>query len=636
MIKYICPDSISSLPIGDCTFNGAIADLMDKLFYNRINSDFARKKVYQETIDAYRNRVDDAKKVIGIWQGEYWGKWVMGAVRTARYSHNAELKSFVRSAVYELLTCQLPDGCISTYRNPDFFTSAPPEEVEKVLGRRLNWNWNIWCRKYTLWGLLEAWELLQEEPILIAAERLADQLITSLERTQSDIHDTGTFCGMPSCSILKPMLLLYRYTGNDRFLKFADFIVSGWKRGDGKLPDLISNALAGKPVHLWTDDPNLHWAKAYEMLSCFDGLLEYYRVTGDKTALDASESLYHLLNQYELNLLGSVGFNDQFVNASRIMESITEPCDVIHWMRLCGELFKITGKAEYLDTFEFACCNAFFASTFRDGKWGLRGARSSGHHLRAPGQAEMLYNHCCVNNLPRGFINAAECAVMCGNGAVYINFYFPGECNTTLKNGDPLSLSISDGYLQNGEVAITASAASSLTLRLRIPAWSRESSVALNGEIFTAGPGFMDLMIPAGRSVIQLKFDHRAVLRDVSGVDPETLHPWYALRYRSDEQGVSSESKMSGTPGTVVQAGPLMLARSQLIGNTVQEIFNTPSLHGKKGQCTLHPVKIPGVFAGFNAEFTAQDGTKFTAKLCDYASAGNVDTDEGDLFSMFF
>jgi hypothetical protein len=225
---------------------------------------------------------------------------------------------------------------------------------------------------------------------------------------------------------------------------------------------------------------------------------------------------------------------------------------------------------------------------------------------------------------------------MYGGDYIYVNLYFPGECNTVPENGDPLYLSISDGYLQHGEVTITVMTGTARTLRLRIPAWSRESSVTFNGKTFTAEAGFMDLPVPVGSSVIQLKFDNCAVVRDVSGVDPSTLHPWYALRYRSDEQGVTSESQMDGTPRCVVQTGPLMLARSQLIGNTVPEMFNSPSLHGKNSRCTLHPVKMPGVFAGFNAEFTTPDGTVFTTTVCDYASAGNVETDEGKLFSMFF
>ncbi len=637
MERYIFSDLISALPTGSCTFDGPIARTMENFFYNRINSPDARKKVYQETIDAYRNRIDDDLKVIGIWQGEYWGKWVISAVRAAKYSSNAELISFIRSAVYELLTLQQPDGSISTYKDVTLFHCAPPEEVRKVLGYDCDWNWNIWCRKYTLWGLLEAWELLQEPAILAAAERLTDHLIFSLEDSGTDIHDTGTFCGMPSCSILKPLLMLYRYTGERRFLDFADFIVDGWERPDGKLPNLIANPLSGKPVHLWSDEPGYFWAKTYEMLSCYDGLLEYYRVTGKKAALVASEAVYKLLKKYELNQAGSVGFNDQFVHAAQIMECITEPCDAIHWMRFCGELFKLTGKPEYLDSFELAYCNAFLASAFRDGTWGLRGARSSGHHFEAPGQAKMLYNHCCVNNMPRGFINAVECAAMKKNEQLYLNFWFPMDCRAVLDNGNMVKLKVTDGYLQYGKVAVTVSSEKSVVLQLRIPAWSKLTRIIFNGVEYLPSAGtFFALDLAAGESRFAVEFDRTVQMRDVAGADVAELAPWFNWRYLSDEQGAKSELKITVEPRAVIQVGPILLARSKLIGNTVEEMFNTPSVYGKNFKCELCPAAIDGTFAGFDAVFTAPDEEKFSTKLCDYASAGNVKVDENLFFSMFF
>ena len=37
------------------------------------------------------------------------------------------------------------------------------------------------------------------------------------------------------------------------------------------------------------------WSKTYESLSCFDGLLELYRITGDKKYLEATEKFYDIL-----------------------------------------------------------------------------------------------------------------------------------------------------------------------------------------------------------------------------------------------------------------------------------------------------------------------------------------------------
>lgn len=51
---------------------------------------------------------------------------------------------------------------------------------------------------------------------------------------------------------------------------------------------------------------------------------------------------------------------------------MTELCDVIHFMRLGGELYKLTGDSSYLDYFELAFVNPFMAGVTRDGSWGAR------------------------------------------------------------------------------------------------------------------------------------------------------------------------------------------------------------------------------------------------------------------------
>ena len=73
-----------------------------------------------------------------------------------------------------------------------------------------------------------------------------------------------------------------------------------WDRDDGRAPNLIRNALSGKPVGDWY--PGEPWgAKVYEMLSCLDGLLELYRVTGTEKYLEACRAMYALLEKYDFH-----------------------------------------------------------------------------------------------------------------------------------------------------------------------------------------------------------------------------------------------------------------------------------------------------------------------------------------------
>ena len=233
---------------------------------------------------------------------------------------------------------------------------------------------------------------------------MADQLIGELKEKNIDILKTGVLCGLPSCSILKPMLILYRLTEDETYLQFCLDIATRWET---EKPGLILNPLQGKMTGEWygaSEEELLSWTKVYESLSCYDGLLELYRVTGEAKYLEATERFYDMLEKCEKNLLFSIGYNDRYYNASNELNVLSEPCDAIHYIRVCYELFKLTGKVHYLDSIELIYCNAMLAAPCKDGKWGARTVRGAGKHEYAHYQAKMQYSHCCVNNTPRGLL----------------------------------------------------------------------------------------------------------------------------------------------------------------------------------------------------------------------------------------
>lgn len=617
----------SSFPLGQLHLTGSVAEQMNQFARNRIESGNAWNVVYREAEDAFRNKLDDASGVHGIWQGEFWGKWMISACRFCRYSGNGELREFIRSGVTAMLKLQEPSGYLGTYRDPMNVFPADPEKTRQLLGWDCRWNWNIWCRKYTLWGLLEAWELLEDPAILRAAERLAAHLIDSLRERNIRLGQTGTFAGIPSGSILKPMLILHRATGNGKFLAFAKEIAADWKRQDGLRPNLISNARSGKPVHEWYPNPP-EWAKVYEMLSCFDGILELHRATGEAELLEAAARFRLILKQSELNPLFGVGFNDIFNHAAVEINAITEPCDVVHWMRLCGELFLETGDPSCLDDFEMAFCNPFLAAAYRDGKWGSRGVRSHGRHLTVFEQAGMTHNHCCVNNLPRGFMNMAQMAATRAGDEVSINFYTGFNADLPLEGGS-LKIELDGDYLARGEVAVRLDnrCGRPLPVRFRIPGWAVSSRMAAAGRETKGDGSWFRLTLPPGKEQISLFFERRLEIRRHRV--PEGDDAWFRRRWC--EPGM--ETMFRKQPASTLVYGPLLLARSKFIGSTEEEMFGETLPPGF--ECAIKPVEPRNVRCEFDAAFQS-GGRRFHTKVCDYASAGNEYSKDQHAFSIFF
>lgn len=634
MLNYKIDNKFNSIPLENMKLKGKLAADYERFFDGRVLSDYAKTVVYKETEDAFRNQIDDETAVC-YWQGEFWGKWIISASRVARYLGDSELKEFIKNACYNLLSLAREDGYIGTYKNSKNFFAADPQETKNIIGWLCDWNWNIWSRKYTLWGLLEAYSLLGDEKILTGAAAHASQLIDELEETKTHILDTGTFKGLPSGSILKPMLILYRYTGDKKYLDFCLSIAERWETPE--IAGLIYNSLNKTPIDEWYEN-SVKWTKTYESLSCFDGIIELYRVTGEDKYLKAAENFYDLLEIDEKNILYSVGYNDQYYNAAHELNSMTEPCDVIHYIRICYELFALTGRVRYLDSIELAFYNSLLASFNKDGKWGARAVCASGVHTMAVAQANLKYNHCCVNNMPRGLLNAAQSALFNDGNELTVALYHPFSAE--MKIGETTAkVEISGDYFKESKADICIEfIGAPVPVRLRVPEWSGEGKITVGGKEYKAESGFFTLSEKTDKLHITVQFDNEPrILTWEKEVVRHNPSDWEYIRLA----GPSQYERIIGRilidkPKTRIRKGAMLLSRSKLIGNTGEEMFDggfqvTPdtkiNLSENKTDADTH--------LSYMATFD-KNGEIYKTPLCDYASAGNIETEEKELFSIFF
>ena len=613
---------------------GKIGERLDRFCFERARSQEAWNIACREAVDAFKNKLDDESGLIGIWQGEFWGKWILSAIDVYEYTGDAALKEFIRSSIAEVMSYQDDSGYLGTYRNPDFLVHGDPDAIYKTFNWRCDWNWNIWCRKYTLWALVEGARLLNDPAILKSAVRLADQTLDTFERLHIEIWETGTFSGLPSCSIMKPLLQLYQVTGTERYLKLAKKIAAFWNNpDDAAMPNLIRNSLARKPVHEWYDHAcGKIWTKTYEMISCFEGLLELYRLTGEEQLLAATEAYWELLMEHERNVFFGLGYNDNLNHGAAYPDAITEPCDNIHFMRLCQELFKLTGKARYMDAFELNFLNAFLAGLCKDGRWGARAVRSSHCHFYVHEQAKMYHNHCCVDNMPRGIVTAVRTAVMTGDDGIYVNLCIPLSAELEL-NGAKTRLRISGDYLVSGKVLIEVAPEKNTEGKLfvRLPEWSAGRRAVLDGKQVQAGEnGYLEL--PLTEKTYTLQFEMTSFITGtgpVPVVDPKSR--WHGRKWlNSDLQ----PEDMLKNPHFSIMRGPLLLARSILLGTPVREIFAPDSL--EPTAAGFLPIEnAVDTLAAFDAVLKTPNG-EIRTKVCDFASAGNWVPDYHHIFSVYF
>lgn len=631
-VDYKIKNIMEVAPLESCLLEGEIGARFDRFINERVSGKFAIEEILREAEDFFATQYDDIY-TFGYWRSEFWGKLMLSAVRCCKYKNDENLKGELKKSCYKMLSLQRKDGYLSTYRNSD---NIYPYDVAKSAlysGWESDYCWNIWGIKYTLWALIEACEYMNDKHILAGAVKLADWVIAKFEADGKRVKDSGVMDGMPSCSILKPMLILYRITADEKYLQFGKDIVKEWSRDDNERPNLLNNALSGKPVAEWYNLDDGWYPKAYELTSCFDGILELYRITGDEILLNASKSLYETLIKYESNILGSVGYCERYHNATDYADAATEICDVIHWMRLCHELFRLTGEIKYVNSFEKAFLNAFLAGIYSDGKGSAFFVRGAGRHWNATPQCETKYQHCCLNNVGRGFANAAETCITKNDNGYFINMY-----NQSYVRFGDTEIRVGLGYFDGGWVGLSVrNPDPDKKLYLRIPEWSKNTKLRINldDEIPVKCGEYYEVTLNPETTILKIRFDMSVeiIKREWSPIPEGDYH---LIRWIDGVYGVCNKDSMLKGSKIVLRRGPVILARTKRFGAKEEDMFTTESFYNKNitGIVAPHLPNNSNCLVATRV-FIAVDGKPEDFLMCDYASAANFDTDDGKFFSIY-
>ena len=208
-------------------------------------------------------------------------------------------------------------------------------------------------------------------------------------------------------------------------------------------------------------------------------------------------------------------------------------------------------------------------------------------------------------------------------------------------DGKTIAIRIDGDYLQNcfASVEIANGSTCPVPLLVRIPAWSKKTSVRINGQEQPAVAGaYHRIELVPGTTLLEIHFDRTPVLCEFP-YELEEYGPdhWAIKRWTlgpSDAVSYVPAELMARKRMSTLRVGPLLLARSKRIGNAVEEMFGGKTVCGKDYQCTVTPAPMPNVRCGFHVEFVSADD-RFSTPMCDYASAGNEILADEAHFSIF-
>lgn len=527
--------------------------------------------------------------------GEMVGKAIRTNALMYRYTRDEELRDLTKDVVYSLIGTMKPNGSISC------------TAVENQPGGT---DGDIWERKYVLLALSQYYLDVDQDPkVLDAMEKEAASVMTQIgPQTGVSIKDFGWSDNhIESSTILEPIMRLYYITGKQEYLDYAAYIVDC---GGGLGKNMFQAVRDGDPL----TSVGQPYPKAYEMTSLWEGLVEYYRATGDPVLLETIEKYFRSVKENEITIIGNGGAdvywpkvcgeawsNTAVEQTNPSVVRMMETCVGVTWIKYCSQYLRLTGDPSAVDAIEKYIYNGLLGAMRPDGKGFSYVNLLNGEKVTNYGWGwnfDGLPVTCCNLNGPTGLAYIPYVAVMQDAEGPVVNLYNAGKAVAKTAKGDEVVLTVDSQFPRGNEVKISVdpSVAGKFSVRLYMPTWSPDTYVEVNGKaVRGVKPG--EYLAISRRwkkgDMIRIVFDFRARLIDApkGGRNPE------------------------GEFFQAVQWGPIVLARDE----NIDPDYNKPVqvVADENGEVKVKQVtpERPGTRMQFVVPTTGGD-----IKMVDYSS----------------
>jgi DUF1680 family protein len=577
------------------------------------------------------------------WRGEYWGKMMRGAALVYAHTQTPELYEILAETVRDMISAADEDGCISSCPKERHFTA-----------------WYLWCRKYVLLGMEYFLEINKDE-------QLTALVIESMEKQMAHImahigqkedgkilitKATHHWRGLNSSSLLEPVVRLYKLTKKKDYLDFAAYIV---ENGFTDVENIYELALADELMPY-----QYPVTKAYEMTSCFEGLLEYYYITGEEKYKTAIQRFADRVLEHDFTVIGCAGCTHELFDHSTVRQANTtngnimqETCVTVTLMKFLVRVHQLTGNAKYIDAFETALYNAYLGAVntekvlepmiLRDHPdWvaeplpfdsyspltaGTRGNGIGGLRVMPD---KHYYGCCaCIGAAGIGMVPVAQ--LSCQNDSMDINLFINGTVQAETPAGNRITIQTETEYPKEGSVRfkLTIPEKEKFTLRIRNPQWNRNGEICIDNE---------KLPLTAGYITINREWQGEVTIEYTLDMRIEAIHPipygtqilmnkvvWGANACipTFDREDPLAKNHIA------FRRGPLMLAQDQRLGYSVdQPISPIVETDGTVAAEILPKASVP--YPHLVALQIPLKGGSFQT-LTDYSSAGKLWTEESKM-----
>ncbi len=329
--------------------------------------------------------------------------------------------------------------------------------------------------------------------LLDVARRAADRLVADFGGRRRDQAD-----GHPEVEMA--LVELYRQTGERSYLDLAGQLLDVRGTGATSTGGRFDAAYYqdATPVREQTTVVG-HAVRALYLLA---GVVDVHLETGEPALLAAALRQWDSLEATKTHLTGAVGARfegEAFGDEHELPPDLVygETCASIAVVMLAWRLLLATGQGRFADAIERALHNLVAASTavgrdrfFYNNPEQRRvalpaaptGARPS--RAEAPGTRPVWFEcACCPPNVIRTVASLGAYVATAAADGVQVHQYLPAVVDATVASGE-VSLRVETDYPVTGAVDITVERGTGRpwALALRVPAWSRSTTLEVDGE----------------------------------------------------------------------------------------------------------------------------------------------------------
>lgn len=490
-------------------------DIRDDFWSRRI--ELVREVVIPYQWEALNDRVEGAEKsgavanfkiAAGLAEGDFYGmvfqdsdvaKWLEAVAYSLAKHPDPGLEATADELIKVIAAAQAEDGYLNTY----YLLKEPGARWTNLAECH-----ELYCAGHMIEAGAAYFEATGKRKLLDAVCRYADYIdgVFGAEPGKLQGYDGHQ-------EIELALVRLYETTQNERYLKLSEFFLNE----RGKRPHFFERQLRerggrqhfspeGTPLdfayhqsHLPVREQDRATGHAVRMVYMLTGMAGTAAITGDEGLKQACLRLWDSIVSRQMYITGGIGSMAQGEAFSADFDlpndmAYAETCASVGLIFFAHRMLLLYPESRFADVMERALYNTVLAGMSGDGKHffyvnplevdpKLCGGSNKNYNHVKPVRQEWFGCACCPPNVARLLASLGRYIYTVKDNTVYTHLYIGGESRIDVR-GNAVKIAQQSNYPWDGDIllSIDTEQPQEFELALRIPDWSVEFDVSLNGE----------------------------------------------------------------------------------------------------------------------------------------------------------